>query len=350
MAILGSATYKLDSDNSKLNRGLAKAEKTSKERGRRIGANLAKIGAATLAMGAVAGVGLFKLGRQASDLGESVNAVKVVFGEGAQAVLDFSRTTKTAVGLASADFNQLSATTGALFTLYGLSEKEAAKETINLTNRAADLASVFNVDVKDALFALQAGIRGETEPLRRFAGDVTDASLELYLMNKGIDQSVKDMTQAEKGLLRYEVAMEQTSKVAGDFKNTSTSAANATRVLKAQIKDLAAHMGKGLLPVFEKGIKWVQSFVTELSDGGLWQRAWDNIKTVARTAWTGIKKVYDNVLAPIGRAAAKLWDKINWKAVWTGIMTAVGLAWTGIKKVYDNVLAPIGRAGSKALG
>ena len=271
----------------------------------------------------------------------------MVFGEGAKTILDFSRTTKTAAGLAAADFNQLSATTGALFTNFGLSEKEAADETINLTRRAADLASVFNVDVKDALFALQAGIRGETEPLRRFASDVTDASLELYLMNKGIDQSVTDMTQAEKGLLRYEVAMEQTSKVAGDFQNTSTSAANATRVLKAQIKDLAAHMGKGLLPVFEKGIKWVQGFVTELSDGGLWQRGWEGIKSVAGNAWDGIKNLYANVLEPIGQAVMKLWDKINWKSVWEGIQAAVGLAWSGIKWWYANVLEPIGQAAMK---
>ena len=301
-------------------------------------------------MGAAAGAGLFALGKQSSNLKESVNAVNVVFGDGAKTILDFSRTTKTAAGLAAADFNQLSATTGALFTNFGLSEKEAADETINLTKRAADLASVFNVDVKDALFALQAGIRGETEPLRRFASDVTDASLELYLMNKGIDQSVTDMTQAEKGLLRYEVAMEQTSKVAGDFKNTSTSAANATRVLKAQIKDLAANMGKGLLPVFEKGIKWVQSFVTELSDGGLWQKAWDGIKTVAGNAWDSIKKLYDNVLAPIGSAAMKLWNKIDWGVVWGTIKTAVITAWEGIKKVWGNVLVPPRPGSNEALG
>ena len=266
MAILGSATYKLDTDNARFNRGLAKAEETARERSKRIAGNFAKIGTAGVAMGAAIGFALFKLGKQSSDLNESINAVNVVFGQGSKTILEFSRNTKTVVGLAASDFNQLSATTGALFTLYGLSEKEAAEATIDLTKRAADLASVFNTDVKDALGALQAGIRGETEPLRRFAGDVTDASLELYLLNQGITRSVTEMTQAEKGLLRYEVAMAQTAKVEGDFTNTATSAANASRILRAQIKDAAAMMGQGLLPVFEEVLPWVQSVVSSFSE------------------------------------------------------------------------------------
>ena len=79
MAILGSATYKLDTDNSRLNRGLAKAEQTSKERSKRIAGNIAKIGAAAVAMGAAAGFALFKFGKHASDLQESVNAVNITF-------------------------------------------------------------------------------------------------------------------------------------------------------------------------------------------------------------------------------------------------------------------------------
>ena len=285
MAVLGSATYKLDSDNTGLTRGLAKAERSARESSKRIAGNFAKMGAGLLTMGAGMGFALFKLGGQASDLNESINAVNVVFGEGAKTILAFSRSSSTAVGLAAADMNQLSATTGALFTNFGLSEQEAAEATIDLTKRAADLASVFNTDVKDALGALQSAVRGETEPLRRFAGDVTDASLELFLLEKGINRSVSEMTQAEKGLLRYEVAMAQTAKVEGDFRNTATSAANATRILKAQIKDAAATIGQGLLPVFEAVLPWVQSVVASFAK---WAEDNPNLVRVLLLATAGV--------------------------------------------------------------
>ena len=165
MAVLGAAAYKLTADNTNLNRGLAQAEQNARDRSKRIAANFAKIGAAGIAAGGAILFGLSKLVTASSDVNESINAVNVVFQDGARSILDFSRISSRQVGLAAADFNQLSAQTGALFTNFGLANRAAADETINLTRRAADLASVFNTDVNDALLALQAGIRGETEPL-----------------------------------------------------------------------------------------------------------------------------------------------------------------------------------------
>ena len=264
MAILGSATYKLNSDNTGLVRGLAKAERTTQESARRMAGNFAKIGVAGLAMGAAVGAGLFSLARAASDLQESTNAVNVVFGEGAQIIQKFSLNSAKAVGLAKSDFKQLSAITGALFKNFGLSEQEAAEQTITLTKRAADLASVHNTSVKDAMAALASGIRGETEPLRRYAADVSDATLELYLLKQGIDKSVTSMSQAEKGLLRFEVAMSATAIVEGDFARTQTDVANAAKITGAQIQNLKAVIGVGLLPVIEAVLPWVQSVVASL--------------------------------------------------------------------------------------
>ena len=65
MAILGSATYKLDTDNSRLNRGLAKAEKSSRESSKRIAGNFKKVGVGMVAAGAAMGFALFKVGKGA---------------------------------------------------------------------------------------------------------------------------------------------------------------------------------------------------------------------------------------------------------------------------------------------
>ena len=78
MAILGSATYKLDTDNSRLNRGLAKAEKTSRERSKRIAGNMAKIGTAGVAMGAAMGFALFKVGKGAFELEKQFAEVRTL--------------------------------------------------------------------------------------------------------------------------------------------------------------------------------------------------------------------------------------------------------------------------------
>ena len=266
MAILGSATYKLNTDNTGLTRGMAKAERSSRESARRIAGNFAKIGAGMLSVGGVIGFGLLKLVGQASTLEESINAVNVVFTTGSKAIHDYSRNSAKAVGLAKSDFLQLSAQTGGLFTNYGLSADEAANKTIILAERAADLASVYNTDVKRAFDAMSAGIRGETEAIRFFGGtDVTDASLEMFLLEKGIGKKVSELSQAEKGLFRFEAMLAQTDNTSGDFANTARSAANAMKILKAQIKDTAAGIGQGLLPVVEAVLPLVQNAVASFT-------------------------------------------------------------------------------------
>ena len=135
---------------------------------------------------------------------------------------------------------------------WGISNEQMAANTVKLIQRATDIGSARNISTEQAVSALTQAIRGETEAIRKYGGDVTDATLQTWLLNKGLNQQVTEMDQATKGAFRLELLLEQTSRMAGDFENTSTGAANATKILRAQIKDTAATIGQGLLPVFEK--------------------------------------------------------------------------------------------------
>lgn len=204
-----------------------------------------------------------------SNLEESTNAVGVVFEDAAGTITDFGSTSADAVGLAQSEFQQLATTTGALLTNFGYNTQEAADETLNLTKRAADLASVFNTDVSDAMGAISAAIRGETEPIRRYAVDVSDASLAQYALAQGIEKSVSAMTAQEKGALRVQVLMAQSAKVQGDFANTSDSLANSQKRLNARMEDAKATIGKELAPamteLLEVGVELVPTFVAVAS-------------------------------------------------------------------------------------
>ena len=78
MAILGSATYKLDTDNSRLNRGLTDAEKSSRESSKRIAGNFKKIGAGMLVAGAAMGFALFKVSKGALELEKQFAEVRTL--------------------------------------------------------------------------------------------------------------------------------------------------------------------------------------------------------------------------------------------------------------------------------
>lgn len=189
-----------------------------------------------------------------SNLNESINAVQVIFGEGAQKVLAFGQASAQSVGLATAQYNQLASVTGALLKDVGLPMDEVANKTTELTVRAADMASVMNTDVQDALSAINQALRGETEAIRRYAGDVTDATLQQYALSQGITTSTTEMTEQEKRTLRVGLVMQQTNKFAGDFSNTQSGLANQMRIANAEFENAKAILGQQLAPILSEVI------------------------------------------------------------------------------------------------
>jgi hypothetical protein len=120
----------------------------------------------------------------------------------------------------------------------------------DITTRAADFASVFNIDVAEALQVFQSGLSGEAEPLKRFGINLLDTEVKAYALDAGLIAVGETMTEQQKVQARYGLLMESTAKTQGDFANTSDSLANSQRILQASFEDLQASVGSALLPVF----------------------------------------------------------------------------------------------------
>ena len=257
----------LDDINKKLDSltdGMDKNNKKAKE----MGMNWDKLKVAGLATFGVVSAVVAKSVKDFSDLNESVNAVQVVFGSGASKILEFGQNAATAVGMSNAEFNQMSVGVGALFRDTGLSMEEVANKTITLSQRAADMASVFNTDVSDAMSAIQQALRGETEAIRRYAGNVSDATLQQYAMSQGLKKNVTDLTESEKRLLRYDLIMQQTNVTQGDFANTSDSLANKQRIMQATMTNLSATLGSNVTPSVNLLQNGLMSMITTIDKNG----------------------------------------------------------------------------------
>lgn len=185
----------------------------------------------------------------ASNLEESMNAVNQVFGDSAGEVLAWGKENANALGLSQAAFNQLATPMGAMLKNAGLGMDVVTKSTTSLTERAADMASVFNTDVSEAIDAINAGLRGESNPLEKYGVSLSAAAVEARALADTGKTSAKALTDQEKALARISLIMEQTNDVAGDFRNTSNGAANSARIAAARQEELAASIGQKLMPV-----------------------------------------------------------------------------------------------------
>ena len=204
-------------------------------------------------VGAAAGGAILKFGadsvRAATDLEESMNAVNVVFGEAADIITEFGERSAEATGLAQSEFQQMATTLGSSLINAGIPLDEAAAKTIELTQRAADMASVFNTSVPDALQAMQSALRGESDPIEKYGVTLSAAAVDAEAAALGFKRVAGQFDAQAKAAARLSLIMKQTSRVQGDFANTSDGLANKTRQLEASMTDLQAQIGAGLIPV-----------------------------------------------------------------------------------------------------
>lgn len=206
---------------------------------------------AALALGALAAVAKSAT-KEASDLGESINAVAVVFGDSSKEILKLSNAASKSVGLSKKDFNSLAVQFSSFATKIAGKGGQVSSVIEKLTKRSADFASVMNIDVADAAAKFQSGLAGEAEPLKKFGIDISQAAIETFAYANGIAEAGEKLTENQKVLARYGTIMEQTDKTANDFANTSGSLANQQRILDAQMTDFKATLGEALLPVIQK--------------------------------------------------------------------------------------------------
>lgn len=227
-------------------RGIKSAQKALADFGDKVKRTLAIAGAATVAAGVVFTRDAIRV---ASDLEESVNAVNVAYGAAAQSILKIGETSAKAMGVSRGEFNAAAVRFSAFAERVVGSGGDVAGFIQDISVRAADFASVFNIDVAEALQVFQSGLSGEAEPLKRFGINLLESEVKAYALRAGIIKVGETMTEQQKVQARYGLLMESTNKTQGDFANTSDSLANSQRILKATFTDLQGEIGSALLPV-----------------------------------------------------------------------------------------------------
>jgi hypothetical protein len=225
-----------------------------------LGRNFATAG---IAVGAI-GAGLAKTVQTASNYTESVNAVNVAFGKSAQGIIDFGKTAATTLGVSQVDFNNAAVRFSAFAERIVGSGGDASKFIAEISTRAADFASVFNIEVSEALQVFQSGLAGEAEPLKRFGINLLDTEVKAYAVRTSLIKQGETMTEQQKVIARYGLLMESTAKTSGDFANTSDGLANQMRILKAEVSNTQIEIGNQLLPVMAELLPVVRDLVSEL--------------------------------------------------------------------------------------
>lgn len=205
-----------------------------------------------------------KMVSSASDMEENLNKVDVAFGKSADGVKAWADTATESFGLSKNQALEATSLFGDMATSMGLPQDAAADMSTSLAGLAGDLASFKNIDIEQAMTALNGVFTGETESLKMLGVVMTEVNLKEFAEDAGLVYN--ELSQAEKVQLRYAYVMEKTANAQGDYARTSDGTANSMRTLQASFDNLIALLGSSLLPAITPIIQFITDLLQKFSE------------------------------------------------------------------------------------
>jgi hypothetical protein len=300
---------------------------------------------ATLAMAGLA-AGAYKAIEAGSDLAESQAKVGQIFGSSAKEIEKFASTAAKKLGQSKQDVLNAAGVFGTFGKAAGLAGKDLAKFSNDFTGLASDLASFNNTTPDEAINAIGAALRGESEPLRKYGVLLDDATLRAEALKLGIYDGNGALNAQQKILAAQSQIFKQTSDAQGDFERTSGGLANQQRILKAEMANLATTIGQALLPIVQAILPVVGAFGSWIADntplviglgvaiGGVATAI--TITNFAMNAWNALTKITAALNAVLGTSFTALWV-----ATGVGIIAAIIAAVVLLNEKFqfmDNVI------------
>jgi hypothetical protein len=186
----------------------------------------------------------------ASSFEAEFEGVNQTFGASAKIVQDYAKTAAYSAGLSETAALQAAKGFGAFAGAAGLAGDDAAKFATGMVQAAGDLGSFYDLPTGDAMAAIQSGLRGQFEPLRRFNILIDDATLRQRALSMGMIETTKQaLTPQQKALAAQVEIMEQMGPATGDFVKYADTYGNAIKTVGALFEDMKTRLGQQLLPV-----------------------------------------------------------------------------------------------------
>ena len=154
-----------------------------------------------------------------------------------------------------------------MFNSQGINKDSSYFMSEQLTKAGYDIASLYNIEVEDAMDKLKSGLAGQVEGLRKIGIDVSESALTKVIRDAGItDRNVQQLSYAEKEVARYIAIVDQAKQAQGDFAKTMDNSANQIKVFKSQLAELKQVAGSFIVNTFGGVLVYVNGAIMALKE------------------------------------------------------------------------------------
>lgn len=261
MSNLDDLHVKIQVDDSELERTTRRATMVGSAIGNALGSLATK--GIDMALGAISDFAIGGVDRFAA-VEDAAAAAGVIFGDSFSMIEAQAEGAASSLGLSKGAAIDASNTFGVLGKSAGKSGTDLAEFATGMTSLAGDLASFRGTSPEQAIEAIGAALRGESEPIRAYGVLLDDATLKQRALSMGLISTTKDaLTPQQKALAAQAEILAQTTDAQGDFARTNDSTANTAKRLAAEYENASAELGEKLAPA----MTWAKERAIDLLGG-----------------------------------------------------------------------------------
>ncbi len=261
-----------------------------------VASGVGKIAAGAAAGLAVAGVALAKLAKDsiesASNLQQSSGAVDAVFKKQAASVHKWAKSAWKDLGLSENAYSNAASLIGSQLKNMGVPMSGLGKQTNSLIKKGADLAAQFGGTTADAVEALSALLRGETDPIEKYGVSIKEVDIKAQMAADGTAKLAGAQGKAARTAAIMTLLNKQTADALGANAREAMTWEGVTQRLAGWWDNLKAKLGTPMIKVLAALVAKFTAFSDQL------------IKTTQFTAFLDwLNKVGDGLASSAGPAS-----------------------------------------------
>ena len=257
--------------------------------------------------------GLERLGEQAIDFGKRVinsygeleqnlGGSESVFDEYAETVKRTSEMAYSSMGASQSEYLATANKIGALFQGSGIETQRSVELTIQAMQRAADAASVMGIDTSAALDAVTGAAKGNYSMMDNLGVKMDATTLKAYALEKGMESTWEEMSNADKAELAMQYFFEQTEKYAGNFESEARETISGSiGMMQASIDTWIAGLGDSEADIGQLTENVIDSFQTVV----------DNTVPIVENVIQSMPQIYDSIMSAVAERSPELAEKLE---------------------------------------
>lgn len=184
-----------------------------------------------------------------SELEQATGAIESVFGEWADVIEEESKRAAESVGLSESAYKNLASNLGGMLQNLGYDTEAAAAKTIELIETGSDLAATYGGEVADAVGAISSLMRGERDPIERYAVSIKQADVNARAMALGLDMSTTEAQKNAEAIAALDLLTQQAARTEGQFSREAQTRAGRLQRINAELENQKALLGEQLVPL-----------------------------------------------------------------------------------------------------